>query len=114
MVTQKMNNQLPLNQEQRLTASSSSEDKTAPTTEALLQQARQKRSHEDLLGAIDLYEKVMHRRPNYLDEVTADLEEINHLPNAPIEAHRLLGEAYAMAGRFKEALDQYRLALNKQ
>lgn len=97
-----------------LTASSSSEDKTAPSTEALLQQARQKRAHEDLLGAIDLYEKVMHRRPNYLDEVTADLEEINHLPNAPIEAHRLLGEAYAMAGRFKEALDQYRLALNKQ
>lgn len=97
-----------------LSSEVSLEDRSAPTSEELLGQARAKCSSGDLTGAIDLYEKVMHRRPNHLDEVTVDLEEIVEQPDAPIAAHRLLGEAYAMAGRFKEALDQYRLALNKQ
>jgi len=55
----------------------------------------------------------MLRRPNYLDEVIGDLNEITQSESAPMSAHRLLGEAYAMAGRFRESLEQYRIAMGK-
>jgi hypothetical protein len=79
----------------------------------MLQMARDRRDSGDLKGALDLYERVMHRRPNHLEQVTADLEEIVKSGGAPLSANRLLGEAYAMVGRFKESLEQYRLAMGK-
>lgn len=84
-----------------------------PDSAAMLEMARAKRAEGDLKGALELYERVMHRRPNHLDEVTHDLAEVASAEGAPLTAHRLLGEAYAMAGRFKESLEQYRIAMGK-
>ncbi len=80
---------------------------------ALIQVARFKRDNGDLKGALDSYERAMHRRPNHLDEIIGDLQTLMEQPELPLAAHRLLGEAYAMAGRFKESLEQYRLAMKK-
>jgi hypothetical protein len=79
----------------------------------LIELARTRRSQRDILGALELYERAMHRRPNHLDEIIADLSALVKQPEAPGSAHRLLGEALAMAGRFKESLEQYRLAMGK-
>lgn len=80
---------------------------------ALIQAARAKRDGGDIKGALDSYERAMHRRPNYLDEIIGDLQTLMQQPDTPGAAHRLLGEAYAMAGRYKESLEQYRLAMRK-
>lgn len=79
----------------------------------LIENARVKRANRDLKGALDLYERAMHKRPNHLDQVIAELQDVLKDTNAPSSAHRLLGEAYAMAGRFKESLEQYRIAMSK-
>jgi len=79
----------------------------------LIENARQRHNNGDVKGALELYERAMHRRPNHLDEIIADLQTIVQNPNAPSTANRLLGEAFAMAGRFKESLEQYRLAMGK-
>jgi lipopolysaccharide biosynthesis regulator YciM len=84
-----------------------------PDSATMLQMARVKRDAGDIKGALDLYERVMHRRPNHLDQVTADLQAIVGAGGAPTSANRLLGEAYAMVGRFKESLEQYRIAMGK-
>lgn len=86
---------------------------TMPDSATMLQMARDKRDSGDLKGALDLYERVMHRRPNHLELLTADLQAIIQQGGAPTSANRLLGEAYAMAGRFKESLEQYRIAMGK-
>ncbi len=80
---------------------------------AMLQAARDKRDAGDIKGALEIYERVMHRRPNYLEQVTGDLQGIVAAGNAPTSANRLLGEAFAMVGRFKESLEQYRIAMSK-
>lgn len=87
--------------------------KSSEESAALLAQARARGAEGDWKAALDLYERVMHRRPNFLDEVIHDLEALVQLPEAPLTAHRVLGEAYAMAGRFKESLEQYRIAMAK-
>lgn len=84
-----------------------------PDSLTMLQMARDKRDSGDLKGALELYERVMHRRPNHLEQLTADLQAIIEKGDAPTSANRLLGEAYAMAGRFKESLAQYRIAMGK-
>lgn len=90
-----------------------SQTQAVPDSATMLQMARDKRDSGDIKGALELYERVMHRRPNHLDQVTADLEAIVGAGDAPLSANRLLGEAYAMVGRFKESLVQYRTALGK-
>lgn len=84
-----------------------------PDSAAMLRMARDRRDSGDLKGALELYGRVMHRRPNYIEQVTADLEAIVNAGGAPLSANGLLGEAYAMVGRFKESLVQYRTALGK-
>jgi hypothetical protein len=79
----------------------------------LISNARDRRATGDLKGALDMYERAMHRRPNHLDEIIKDLQEVVSMPNAPSSANRMLGEAFAMAGRFKESLEQYRIAMGK-
>lgn len=83
-----------------------------PDSATMLQMARDKRASGDLKGALDLYERVLHRRPNYLEQLTGDLEEIVKA-GGPTQANRLLGEAYVMAGRYKESLEQTRIAMGK-
>lgn len=84
-----------------------------PDSAAMLQMARDKRDSGDLKGALELYERVLHRRPNHIEQVIADLQDIVKTGEAPLSANRLLGEAYAMVGRFKESLEQYRTAMGK-
>ena len=64
-------------------------------------------------GAIDLYEKALQSGPRFTADVIADFEQFVKEPDAPMPAHRLLGDAYAMVGRFKEALEQYRIVMGK-
>ena len=84
-----------------------------PDALTLIANARARNQQGDLKGALDMYERAMHRRPNHLDTVIADLQQLVQNPATPATAHRLLGEAFAMAGRFKESLEQYRLAMEK-
>jgi tetratricopeptide (TPR) repeat protein len=106
---------------QEVTASNPAQAETPTSTSGekpldamtLIENARQRSHSGDVKGALELYERAMHRRPNHLDEIIADLQNIVQNPNAPSTANRLLGEAFAMAGRFKESLEQYRLAMGK-
>lgn len=99
------------------TASVSPEPAAAPErpadARALIDTAHLKRDNGDLKGALDSYERAMHRRPNHLEEIVGDLQELLKQPDTPATVHRLLGEAYAMTGRYKESLEQYRLAMGK-
>ncbi len=79
----------------------------------MLAAARERRASGNLADALEQYEKALQRGPRVISQVIADLEEIVQDPDAPLPAHRLLGDAYAMAGRFKESLVQYRWVLNK-
>ncbi len=103
----------PISQETAPVVEERAPTQAMPDSATMLQMAREKRDAGDLKGALDLYERVMHRRPNYLDQVTADLQAIVQAGGAPTTANRLLGEAYAMVGRFKESLEQYRIAMGK-
>lgn len=80
---------------------------------SLIESARERYARQDVKGALDLYERAMHRRPGQLELVITDLQALVANPGATSSAHRLLGEALAMAGRFKESLEQYRLAMSK-
>lgn len=95
------------------TPTSPSPMQSLPDSATMLKMARDKRAAGDLKGALELYERVMHRRPNYLDQVINDLQSVVEAGGAPLTAHRLLGEAYAMAGRYKESLEHYRIAMGK-
>ncbi|MGB8647171.1 MAG: hypothetical protein WCF84_18180, partial [Anaerolineae bacterium] len=81
--------------------------------EVLLATAREMVAGGNSAGALEYYERALQRGPRFVSTVIGDLEEVVKDPNAPMPAHRLLGDAYAMAGRFKDALVQYRWVLNK-
>ncbi|MGE5138357.1 MAG: hypothetical protein ACM3JD_02740, partial [Rudaea sp.] len=85
----------------------------APDPEAMLEQARQRAAEGRHAEALDLYEKIIHRGPRHLQAAVADLEALVQRPGAPSTSHRVLGDAYAMTGRFKEAIEQYRQVLNQ-
>jgi hypothetical protein len=89
------------------------EERILPDPQTLLTQARELAARGETTTALETYEKVFQRAPALTNDVIADLEQLVSAPNAPKPAHRLLGDAYAMAGRFKEALEQYRVVLSK-
>lgn len=81
--------------------------------ETMLEQARQRAAEGKYAEALDLYEKIIHSGPRHLRAAVADLEPLVRQPDAPSTSHRVLGDAYAMTGRFKEAIEQYRQVLNQ-
>jgi tetratricopeptide (TPR) repeat protein len=81
--------------------------------EPLLAQARELWTSGNRAGAIELYEKALQKGPSSTVQVIADLERFVQEPDAPMPAYRLLGDAYSVEGRFKEALEQYRIVLGK-
>jgi tetratricopeptide (TPR) repeat protein len=81
--------------------------------EILLAQARELRANGNYVSAIDTYEKVLQRAPRLIPLVIKDLEALVAEESVPLSTHRLLGDAYSMAGRFKEALEQYRMVLGR-
>lgn len=88
-------------------------DQTKGTPDSIVVQARELWKSGDRDGAIGLYEKALQKGPHLTAEVIADLEQFVQEPGAPLPAHRLLGDAYSMVGKFKEALEQYRIVLGK-
>ena len=46
-------------------------------------------------------------------QVIPDLEEITTRPEAPIQAHRILGDAYTRVDRLSDALERYRFVLER-
>lgn len=76
-------------------------------------EARQMWARGDKTGAISLYEQALQSGPGITPEVIADFERFVQEPDAPMPARRLLGDAYSMVGRYKDALDQYRMVLGK-
>src|SRR5262249_10034906 len=53
---------------------------------ALIDNARMRRKNRDLKGALDLYERAMHKRPNHLDQIIEDLQDVLKDANAPSSA----------------------------
>jgi tetratricopeptide (TPR) repeat protein len=88
-------------------------EKTETVPEPLLAQAHAAWTSGNRAEAIELYEKVLQKGPRFTTEVIADFEQFVQEPDAPLPAHRLLGDAYSMVGRFKEALEQYRIVLGR-
>jgi Meckel syndrome type 1 protein len=73
----------------------------------LLEDARALRDAGRLEESLTVYEQVIQRAPKLLGEVIGDLEELVQRGGIPLEAHRLLGDAYTRADRLQDALDQY-------
>jgi tetratricopeptide (TPR) repeat protein len=94
-------------------AEAETEQPVAVEPETLLKRAHELVAHGDIIAALELYEKASQREPRFIPEVIADLEQLVKEPDAPLPAHRLLGDAYSMVGRFKEALEQYRVVLGR-
>jgi tetratricopeptide (TPR) repeat protein len=88
-------------------------EKPEAESDSPLAQARGLWTSGDRAGAIELYEKALQKGPSLTAEVIADFEEFAQEPDASIPTHRLLGDAYSVAGRYKEALEQYRIVMGK-
>ncbi|MBI5035206.1 MAG: tetratricopeptide repeat protein [Chloroflexi bacterium] len=74
--------------------------------------AREHRAANRLDEAMKEYDYIVQRAPRLANQVIDDLEAlIQQRLDAPLEAHRILGDAYARADRLHEALEQYRFVL---
>lgn len=73
-----------------------------------LVQARAYRNADRMDDALREYEYVISRSPRLVPEVIMDLESLVASGEAPLDAHRLLGDAYTRAGRLNDALERYR------
>jgi tetratricopeptide (TPR) repeat protein len=74
-----------------------------------LKQARQNRDENRWADAFADYDFVINKAPNLVKEVITDLEALVESGNPPLEAQRVLGDAYSRAGRLNDALESYRL-----
>lgn len=94
-------------------SSSQVQEEPEAQSEPLLAQAHELWRGGDQTGAIESYEQVLKQGNTFTNQVIADFEQFVQDPNVPMPAHRLLGDAYSMVGRFKEALEQYRIVLGR-
>ncbi len=74
-----------------------------------LVQARQHRDESRWSDAFADYDFVINKAPNLVGEVITDLEALVASGDPPLEAQRVLGDAYSRAGRLDDALESYRL-----
>jgi tetratricopeptide (TPR) repeat protein len=90
---------------------SSSAQETEPESEyySRLVQARQHRDENRWSDALVDYDFVINKAPNLLAQVIEDLEALVASGDPPLEAQRVLGDAYSRAGRLDDALESYRL-----
>lgn len=84
---------------------------TEPKGDAHLVEARAHRDANRIGDALVEYDYVVQHAPRLVKEVIADLELLTQRPHAPLQAHRILGDAYTRANRLAEALERYRLVL---
>ncbi len=80
---------------------------------ANLEQARILRNANRVGDALVAYDSIVQHSPELLDEATRDLEEMIRTSDAPLQAHRILGDAYTRANRLREALEHYRYVLDR-
>lgn len=74
--------------------------------------AREHRAANRFDDAMKEYDYIVQRAPRLVNQVIDDLEGlIQQRLDAPLEAHRILGDAYTRADRLAEALEQYRFVL---
>jgi len=76
-----------------------------------LVQARAYRDANRLDEALAEYDYVVQHAPRLVDQVIDDLEILIQRLDVPLDAHRILGDAYTRADRLDEALERYRFVL---
>ena len=87
--------------------------KRAPKRNPNLALAREYRAADRLEDALKEYDEVVQRAPRLLNQVIDDLETwIQQRIDAPLETHRILGDAYTRVDRLNEALVEYRFVLD--
>lgn len=88
------------------------ESKQQPEELNRLAQARQYRDANRLGDALAEYDYIVQHAPQWLKDSIDDLEQFIQREDAPLEAHRILGDAYARVDRFVEALERYRFVVD--
>jgi hypothetical protein len=73
--------------------------------------ARTYRDANQMKEALVEYDFVVQKAPRLVHQVIGDLEVLSKRPDIPLEAHRILGDAYTRADRLAEALEEYRFVL---
>ena len=76
-----------------------------------LVQARAYRDANRLDEALAEYDYVVQHAPRLVNQVIDDLEILIQRLDVPLDAHRILGDAYTRADRLAEALERYRFVL---
>lgn len=86
--------------------------KRQPKVYPQLQLAREYRTADRIDDALKQYDYLVQHAPRLIDQVIDDLEILLQKKwGVPLEAHRILGDAYTRADRLTDALEQYRFVL---
>ena len=75
--------------------------------------ARTYRDANQIAEALREYDYIVQKAPRLINQVIADLEVLTKQPGTPLDAHRILGDAYTRADRLAEALEEYRFVLGR-
>jgi hypothetical protein len=74
--------------------------------------AREHRDANRLEDALVEYDYVVQHGPKLTDDVIGDLEPLIQRRGIPLDAHRILGDAYVRADRLADALERYHYVLD--
>ncbi len=75
--------------------------------------AREHRDASRLGDALGEYDYLVQHAPGLVNAVIDDLEILTARADTPLEAHRVLGDAYSRADRLAEALQRYQYVLER-
>ena len=75
--------------------------------------AREHRDARRTNDALTEYDYLVLHAPRLVNDVIEDLEMLTAGVDAPLEAHRILGDAYTRADRLAEALQRYQYVLER-
>ncbi|MDE3089528.1 MAG: tetratricopeptide repeat protein [Chloroflexota bacterium] len=87
--------------------------KRQPKDYAHLVLAREHRDARRIEDALAEYDYLVQHAPRLVNEVIDDLEGLTAQQEAPLDAHRILGDAYTRADRLAEALQRYQYVLER-
>ena len=95
------------------TVAPTSKRKRQPKGHAHLVLAREHRERGRTNDTLAEYDYLVLHAPRLVNDVIADLESLITEADAPLEAHRILGDAYTRADRLSEALQRYQYVLER-
>jgi tetratricopeptide (TPR) repeat protein len=78
-----------------------------------LERARAFRDANQLSDALKEYDQAVQHAPRLITHIIPDLEDIIRQSDAPLDAHRILGDAYTRVDRLADALERYRFVLDR-